>query len=81
MTRFAKILALPTLALALAGCTSPSQFETAPVVLETPQGPVTCQLYTKADVSWDRAIDRPETMNVQQADALCRNEGIRRQKT
>lgn len=75
-----KILALSVTALMLAGCTSPTQFESEPVVLETAQGPVTCQLYTPQLVAWDRAIDRPATMSVRDADILCRNEGIRMQR-
>lgn len=66
-------------ALFLAGCvSSPVQYETRPVQLETPKGIVTCQLYTDDIVLWDRAIDRPETMTVREADQYCREEGQRR---
>lgn len=54
------------------------QFETEPVRLETPSGLVLCQLYTRALTVWDRSIDRPETMAVDDADAMCEQEGLRR---
>jgi hypothetical protein len=63
---------------ALSGCVSPENYETVPVVVETPQGPVTCQLYNLNRVSWDRAIDRPDSMGVTQADDYCIAEGKRR---
>jgi type IV pilus biogenesis protein CpaD/CtpE len=62
----------------LAGCVqSPEAYETTPVKVETPKGIVTCQLYTREIVVWDRAIDRPAKMGVQEADAICRAEGER----
>lgn len=67
-------LALP---LALAACISPADFESEPVSVETPHGPVMCQLYTRERLDWDRAIDRPESMSVQVADEVCRAEGQR----
>lgn len=70
-------LALPIVA--VAGCVaSPVEFETTPVKVETTNGVVTCQLYTKDLVVWDRAIDRPASMSVQEADSVCRAEGERR---
>ena len=57
----------------------PKNFETTPVVVQSAEGPVTCQLYTKGMTSWDRAIDRPDSMSVQTADALCQQEGKREQ--
>ena len=60
----------------LSGCT-PEQMETTPVVVQTAQGPVTCQLYTLRQVTWDRAINHPGTMDVKTADNVCRNEGYR----
>ena len=64
--------------LAVAGCVqSPAQFETTPVQLETAKGVVTCQLYTKERVIWDRSIDRPRSMTVQEADEICLAEGLR----
>lgn len=59
-----------------AGCT-PEQMETTPVVVQTAQGPVTCQLYTLRQVMWDRAIGHPNGMDVKTADAACRAEGYR----
>jgi len=56
---------------------SPASFETEPVVIDTSTGPVTCQLYTAEIVAWDRAIDRPDTMPVAEADAICQAEGRR----
>lgn len=64
-------------AAALSGCVSPEQFETTPVQLQTSKGIVTCQLYTKDRVLWDRSIDRPAAMSVQEADAICKQEGQR----
>ncbi len=62
----------------LAGCAlTPEQYETTPVVVQTAQGPVTCQLYRLDQVTWDRAIHRPDAMAVATADTLCRNEGAR----
>ena len=62
----------------LAGCSvDPQSFETAPVSVQTPKGVVVCQLYTRERVLWDRAIDRPDTMTVREADNICRAEGTR----
>lgn len=60
----------------LAGC-SPRDLETPPIVVQTVQGPVTCQLYTLDEVYWDRSIGRPEGMQVETADGICRAEGMR----
>ncbi|MEP3334005.1 hypothetical protein [Sedimentitalea sp.] len=69
-------------AVAVAGCVpSPASFESAPVQVQTAQGVVTCQLYTPERVYWDRAIDRPNSMSVQQGDAVCRAEGERRKNS
>ncbi|MBT8458230.1 MAG: hypothetical protein HKP37_02100 [Boseongicola sp.] len=72
----APILAL--LAVTRSACISPESYESEPVNVETPIGVVTCQLYTRDLVIWDRAIDRPEGMTVSTADAICVNEGQRR---
>lgn len=64
-------------ALPLVAACAPKDMETDPVVLQTPQGAVTCQLYTRSQVLWDRSIHRPETMDVETADALCIAEGKR----
>ncbi|KIC37622.1 hypothetical protein [Leisingera sp. ANG-M7] len=73
------IAAFGTIA-ALSGCVSPEQFETTPVQLQTSKGVVTCQLYTKDRVLWDRSIDRPTSMPVQEADEICKREGYRQMK-
>jgi hypothetical protein len=62
----------------LAACVSPESYESEPVEIDTPAGVVTCQLYTRDLVIWDRAIDRPDSMSVSTADAICVNEGQRR---
>lgn len=66
------------LGLSLSACISPEVYESEPVQVETPIGIVTCQLYTRDLVIWDRAIERPEGMTVSTADAICVNEGKRR---
>lgn len=63
--------------LGLAGCISPEQYETEPVSLKTAKGTVVCQLYTKEQVVWDRAIDWPRKMTVEEADNICKAEGYR----
>ncbi|WWR46464.1 hypothetical protein RZ517_17115 [Roseovarius sp. S88] len=69
-------------ALVLAGCTGdPRSYETTPVQVKTAKGIVTCQLYTKERVLWDRAIDRPDNMSVREADDVCRAEGIRQKNS
>lgn len=69
-------LQLVGMAAFLMGC-SPRALETRPVVVDTEMGPVTCQLYTLEEVYWDRAIERPENMDVDAADDVCRAEGWR----
>lgn len=69
-------------ALALAACSlDPRDYETPPVAVETTRGTVLCQLYTPDRVVWDRAIDRPRTMSVEEADNICRAEGARQKVT
>jgi hypothetical protein len=57
---------------------NPVDFESPPVVLQTSEGPVTCQLYRADMVVWDRAIDRPDTMSVETGDNLCKQAGVER---
>ena len=57
---------------------NPADFQTPPVVLQTSEGPVTCQLYRTDMVVWDRAIDRPDTMSVETGDNLCKQAGVER---
>ncbi|MFV0410595.1 MAG: hypothetical protein ACK5LJ_13170 [Paracoccus sp. (in: a-proteobacteria)] len=64
----------------LTACTnmiSPKDFESTPVLADSPMGPVTCQIYTREQVTWDRSIGRPANMDVNTADNLCRAEGQR----
>jgi len=77
-TRFRSLIVLILTVTGLAACASPESYETEPVKVDTPIGVVTCQLYTRDLVVWDRAIDRPETMTVSTADAICVNEGQQR---
>ncbi|MCL6282135.1 hypothetical protein M3P21_01210 [Ruegeria sp. 2012CJ41-6] len=68
-------------AVLVAGCVpSPENYETTPVQVQTDKGIVTCQLYSKDLVVWDRAIDRPNSMGVQEADAICKEEGKREKR-
>lgn len=63
---------------ALAACSlDPKDYESDPVTVATPEGPVVCQLYTKELVRWDRAISRPATMSVAIGDAICLEEGAK----
>lgn len=75
------IAAIAAMALGVAALTActPRQFESDPVTVGSPQGPVTCQLYTRNMLDWDRSINRPATMSVADADQICRAEGKRRQ--
>ncbi|WP_108503338.1 hypothetical protein [Paracoccus indicus] len=72
-----KAFSILVAAAALAACT-PRSFETPPVMVETPQGPVTCQLYTSGLTDWDRATDAPAGMSVAVADSYCKKEGMAR---
>lgn len=61
---------------AISACSiDPKDYETAPVTVETAQGPVVCQLYTESLVRWDRSVSRPAAMSVETADAICLKEG------
>lgn len=55
----------------------PTGVETTPVQVATEKGVVTCQLYTRDQVLWDRSINRPTSMDVREADAVCIAEGNR----
>lgn len=73
-----KISMLLVAAAILSGCaSSPQSYESTPVKIETSKGLVTCQLYTRDRVLWDRAIDRPSSMSVKEADSICLAEGKR----
>ena len=72
-------LAFVAASILLSACVGdPTFYETAPVQVRTSKGVVTCQLYQRDIVKWDRAIDRPENMKVKEADAICLAEGARR---
>jgi len=64
-------------AVLLAGCT-PTAYESPYVYVATPSGTVTCQLYTREIIAFDRSVNRPETMTVLDADNLCHAEGLER---
>lgn len=78
VSKKAIITTLAAIAL-LTGCggLDPRAYETAPVKLKTAKGPVTCQLYTRERVIWDRAIEWPRSMTFEEADGICRAEGLR----
>ncbi len=65
----------------LAGCApDPAAYETEPVRIASAKGTVTCQLYTRDTVLWDRAIDWPRSLSAAEADALCKEEGHRQKR-
>lgn len=75
---FVKPVMIASVVLLFAACAlDPREYETTPVTVQTAAGPVTCQLYTHEQVVWDRATARPENMDVETADELCRQEGQR----
>lgn len=75
-TRLLTLISIPL----LAGCAvDPRAYETPPVSVETAKGTVVCQLYTPERIVWDRSIDRPSNMTVEEADNICRAEGVRQQ--
>ena len=55
-----------------------ASYATDPVQVETAKGVVTCQLYRHNQVLWDEAIAKPASMTIDEADAVCVNEGYRR---
>ncbi|CAM3214581.1 hypothetical protein PANO111632_08430 [Paracoccus nototheniae] len=64
---------------ALGGLTACTQkYESAPVEITTPDGPVTCQLYRPDMVIWDRPLSYPEGMETSEAASVCRKEGMSR---
>ncbi|MDS9466196.1 hypothetical protein RGQ15_01200 [Paracoccus sp. MBLB3053] len=54
-----------------------TEYESATVTVDTVEGPVTCQLYRRDMVLWDRALTRPATMTDSAANEACRTEGYR----
>ena len=64
--------------ISISACSNdPTDYETDQVSLTTPQGEVTCQLYRRDMVLWDRAVTRPAGMTDEAANQACRNEGTR----
>ncbi|MDA5094380.1 hypothetical protein O2N63_09815 [Aliiroseovarius sp. KMU-50] len=61
----------------LTGCAGKASFESNPVQIETPNGVVVCQLYTRDRVQWDEAIAVPSGMTKAEGDAYCVQEGYR----
>lgn len=61
----------------LTACIDRSSFESNPVRIQTPKGPVICQLYTRDRVDWDEAISVPDGMTKDEGDAYCLKEGER----
>lgn len=78
----AVLLSACVVLIGLSGCSyDPREHETEPVLVNTPKGIVTCQLYTRDTIVWDRAIDIPQNMSIREGDEVCRQEGIRRLPT
>jgi len=80
MTKLFLGLALGSMVL-VTGCAASldkASYATDPVQVETDQGVVTCQLYRHNQVLWDEAIAKPASMTIEEADAVCLNEGYRR---
>ena len=79
MKQNAKLVLSCSAFVVVSACTlNPRAYETTPVEVATAKGTVTCQLYTPDLVVWDRAIDRPENMSVEEGDQVCLAEGKRR---
>ena len=75
---YVKLAVIGAAVAVLSACAiTPEQFESTPVIAQSPAGPVTCQIYTHEQVTWDRSINRPGSMSVATADNLCRQEGQR----
>ena len=66
-------------AVALSGCTKES-LRSTPVTVDTPEGPVVCQLYTHEWVLWDEATSYPPSLTRESADQVCLDEGARVRK-
>ena len=65
----------------VAGCIQdPRDYETDPVTVTVAKGTVTCQLYTRQMVYWDRATDWPRSMSADEADAVCLEQGKKWQR-
>ena len=73
---YSKIALLAVAVGSLTACSQ--QYETPPVEVATPDGPVTCQLYTPDLVLWDKPLSYPEALDEAEAVSICREEGMRR---
>lgn len=74
-----RCLAVSMLAVvALSGCTKESMRST-PVTVQTPEGPVICQLYTRELLWWDEATSYPPSLTQEAANQACKEEGQRLQ--
>lgn len=60
----------------ISGC-SRAAYESTPIITETDEGAVTCQLYTGPTTDWDQAVDFPATMEKEKANEICRDVGSR----
>ena len=77
---------LAAIAMVSACSLDPKDYETEPVTIPVPKeyvpvtgkdATITCQLYTKDRVRWDRATSYPEKLTHKHADNACLNEGYR----
>lgn len=77
---------LATIAMLSACSLDPKDYESKPVTIPVPEqyvpvtgkdATITCQLYTKEIVRWDRATVYPEGLTHEHADNACLNEGNR----
>lgn len=61
----------------VAGCTiNRAAYATNPVEVLTPQGIVTCQLYSKGTTIWDEAVAAPPNLSLTAAHNICKREGL-----
>ncbi|MEO1562973.1 MAG: hypothetical protein AAFR98_06005 [Pseudomonadota bacterium] len=72
-------LVLSVTALVVAGCSvDKAEYLSEPVLVKTPKGIVTCQLYRDDRVLWDEAVAFPQSrMTLAEADEVCQEEGRR----
>lgn len=61
-------------AVTLAGC-SKASMETEPVMVDTPMGVVTCQLYTPSLLLWDTVISLPPGLSYDSGVDICKDAG------
>ncbi len=81
MSRILKSVGLLAALIVVSGCVQdPRQYESPPVTVTVAKGKITCQLYTKELIYWDRATDWPRSMTVEEADAVCLEQGKKWQK-